>query len=268
MLRTWRVGEHPSRGSRGLARCGSWRCVACRRWKAAQDFARITAAFAPYPPEQLAFVVLTLDQLGTYGPVPWSCPADAHARLSGLTRGLLARVRRRWRGEPGSRWVMVIESHGSGWPHANLLMHAPALARELPARGDDDRAPLVRGELAECVYAAGWGRTTAERVRGTEQAAGYLIKVAARETSKVLQLPVGAAPNFRRMRSGRGFLPPVDHDPQVTGAMFDRRDGCVRIIGQRRAPRGSALETAAVIEAATVVAGETRPAPRARPQGA
>lgn len=204
------------------------------------------------------FLVLTLDQLGRHGPVPWTEPGDAHPLLSAMTRGLLARMRRRWRGEPANRWVQVIEAHASGWPHANLLLHAPALASDLPSRPEGSTDPvLVRGDLAEIVHAAGWGRTSAERVRDDGgQVAAYLVKVASREAAKILQLPLGAAKNFRRLRSGRGFLPPVHHDPAFTGAMLERRDGCVRVVGNRRVPRGSDLELAATSEAEIVVLGE------------
>lgn len=262
ILRTWRRGEDPSKGSRGLARCGSWRCEACRRWKASQDFARIAAAFEPCPPSELVFAVVTLDQLGTTRDVPWSDPADAHPLLSSMTRGLLARLRRRYGGDPGSRWVMVVEAHASGWPHANLLMHAPQLAAELET--DDDH--LVVGELRELVTRAGWGRTTMERVRDDGRAvAGYLVKVATRETAKVMQLPLNASKNFRRLRSGRGFLPPVQKDPTITGAMLERRDGCVRIIGGRETPHPelqegvvSELELVLTSEAEVEVLGEAR----------
>lgn len=102
------------------------------------------------------------------------------------------------------------------------------IAAEIYAKGR--QASLVSDELAELVQAAGWGlQSTAEAARSTEAVAGYIIKVAAHhdasvgELAKITQAPTNAPARFRRLRSGRRFLPPRHKNPDVTGCLIRRR---------------------------------------------
>lgn len=162
----------------------------------------------------------------------------------------------------GNRWVAVVEAHRSGWPHVNLLVWCPELAellrREHDARLEDPeiadavhlsrdawrlkesvpeqvralarKATVLGGELLELVTACGWGRqSTAEAARSSEAIAGYVVKLAgqhdasAGELAKITQAPLNAPERFRRLRSGKGFLPPRHSDPNVTGCLARRR---------------------------------------------
>lgn len=159
----------------------------------------------------------------------------------------------------GNRWVAVVEAHRSGWPHCNVMLWAPELAAELrrserealedpevadavalsrecwrdklpvPAsvREKARRASLVGGALRDLLTEAGWGRqSTAEAARSADAVAGYVVKVAglhddsAGELAKVTQVPMTAPQRFRRLRSGRGFLPPRRKNPAVTGCLI------------------------------------------------
>lgn len=242
ILRTWKRGTDPADGSRRAARCGSWRCPSCAWWRNAQDFARIVEAFDALAVEECCFMVLTMERrLPT---------ALAYQELSRLSRNFLSRLRRAFGGEPGNRWVMVVEQHRDGYPHANLLMHAPAIAANVSAsvklrrkRGLNEAAIHMRGELERHARGAGWGHCTAEPIRVQQRdaedpaigmVAAYLIKVAARETAKLAQLPTEAPKGFRRLRSGQRFLPPPRKDPTMTGALLARDDaGRVRVVGGR-----------------------------------
>jgi hypothetical protein len=189
----------------------------------------------------------TLKQIGaTWGP---------DTRLEGRKR--IRTVRKL-----GNRWVAVVEAHRSGWPHVNLLVWCPELA-ELLRRESDQRledpdvadavalardawtrkepipaavralarkATTVGGALRDIVEAAGWGReSTAEAARSSEAIAGYVVKLAgqhdaaAGELAKITQAPMNAPERFRRLRSGKGFLPPRRTDPNVTGCLVRRR---------------------------------------------
>jgi hypothetical protein len=193
-------------------------------------------ALDPWPAEALSFWVLTLDRNGTFGGTPWQSSSDAYKELSALSRRLLKRLNRmidRMCGDRiGSRWMSVIEAHRSGWPHANVVLVSRTLARiveeaqrERLAAGCTDReSMLVTGEIAAHVVGAGWGpQSTAEPIRSRDAVAGYLVKLAgeldedgtsesrgklAGEVVKISQVPLSAPLNFRRLRSGRGFLPP------------------------------------------------------------
>lgn len=162
----------------------------------------------------------------------------------------------------GNRWVAVVEAHRSGWPHVNLLVWCPELAAELRADHEDrlndpeiadavalaqdafrNKEPLparvrevarqattIAGSLGSLLVACGWGRqSTAEAARSSEAIAGYIVKLAGQhdasvgELAKITQAPLNAPERFRRLRSGKGFLPPRYSDPTVTGCMVRRR---------------------------------------------
>jgi hypothetical protein len=162
----------------------------------------------------------------------------------------------------GNRWISVVEAHRSGWPHANVFVWCPELADELrreqaerledpeladavalardawkagepvPAavRERARRASLIGGELAELVTASGWGlQSTAEAARDIEAVLAYGVKLcglheaSVGELAKITQAPLNAPVRFRRLRSGKGFLPPRHSNPDVTGCLVRRR---------------------------------------------
>ena len=162
----------------------------------------------------------------------------------------------------GNRWVAVVEAHRSGWPHVNLVVWCPELADELRAERDermqDDDvanavalardawkrkepvpaairdvarcATVIGGELATVLTASGWGvQSTAEAANDIEAVLGYGVKLAGLhdasvgELAKITQAPMNAPERFRRLRSGKGFLPPRYKNPDVTGCLIRRR---------------------------------------------
>lgn len=156
-----------------------------------------------------------------------------------------------------SRWVSTVEAHRSGWPHLNVIIHCPELADRLRAQeaqlADEgqhrlDRR-LLQGELAGHAQDVGWGvMCTAEAARDAERAAGYAVKVAGKaeatagEIAKLTQLPHEAPWRFRRLRSGRGFLPPRRKNPEVTGTLVRRilqPDGTFNVLPLHRPPAES-----------------------------
>jgi hypothetical protein len=206
-------------------------------------FARIQEAMTRegYKPDGWVFVVLTLDRDGFYSGKPWPNVQEAFKALSAMSRNFMARVRRLcerngWR-SPGSDWVATVETHRSGWPHVNFVMYAPELARELEderqrnlARGCSRRASiLLDGELRASALSTGWGpQSTAEQARSKDALAGYIVKLAGQleattgELAKLTQVPTNAEGKFRRLRSGKGFLPPRRKSENVTGTMLRR----------------------------------------------
>lgn len=162
----------------------------------------------------------------------------------------------------GNRWVSVVEAHRSGWPHVNLVFWCPELAAllraESAARLEDPeianavalardawkrreaipgavremarQATVAGGRVLDILEASGWGRqSTAEAARDIEAVIGYGVKLAGLhdasvgELAKVTQCPMNAPERFRRLRSGKGFLPPRQKDETVTGCMMRRR---------------------------------------------
>lgn len=162
----------------------------------------------------------------------------------------------------GNRWVAVVEAHRSGHPHMNLMIWCPELAAALRAaqaeRLEDPeianalalaqdawrnkepiphdvrelarKASVVGGGLRDLLVATGWGaQSTAEAARDIEAVFGYGVKLcglhdaSVGELAKVTQVPMAADERFRRLRSGKGFLPPRITNPEVTGCLVRRR---------------------------------------------
>jgi hypothetical protein len=248
---TWRRND-PTKVRRAPYHCCSWRCPACARHEASVVFARIKEAFTPLEVDGTIFMVLTLDRDGTKSGKPWKDETQAYRELSRMSRLFLKRVNRycKARGwKPvGNKWVATVEAHKSGWPHVNFMMHCPELALELErqrmtarANGATHReATLLQDELLQHATASGWGvQCTAERARSVDALAGYVTKLAGKadrttaELAKLSQAPLNAPIRFRRLRSGKGFLPPRRFDPEVTGTLVRRRreyDGTVLVL--------------------------------------
>lgn len=259
MLHVWPKGQVGS-AERYVCLCGSWRCDHCMRWKAATDFARMKEAFGPYASSDVVLAVLTLDQDGTFTGERWADAAAAYRALSDMSRRFLKRInrwlRREGLGPVGSRWVATVEAHRSNWPHLNIVMVSRDLARLLESQatalastGATHRETiLVRGEVLHHVLGAGWGpQSTMEQARDKDALASYLVKLAGElddafaalgEVCKMTQVPRQAPKGTRRLRSGRGFLPPRRRDPLMTGALLLRWDGpggvCTKVYGRGR----------------------------------
>jgi hypothetical protein len=212
------------------------------------------------------------------------------ARWGDATK-LVGKKRRREVRVLGNKWVAVVEAHRSGWPHVNLLVWCPELA-ELLRHDREDRledpvisdavsrardawsrrepipsavresarkAVVLGGELLGVATDCGWGRqSTAEQARDSAAIAGYIVKLAGQhdssvgELAKITQAPLNAPERFRRIRSGKGFLPPRHFDPDVTGCLVRRREQGERWRGSIHAmnPPKDETQVAAVLRAA------------------
>lgn len=295
----WKRGD-PSTMKTAPYRCGSWRCAGkCRRKRASRDFARIRDAFAPIEDHAVCFLVLTLDWNGFYGGRAWESLSDAYRELSRMSRNFLASLNRWLRREGmdpvGSRWVQVVEAHKNGRPHINLLCASSGLARYLRANtgtGVGGRG-VPAGPLRDLLERAGFGRaSSAEPCRNRGGAAGYLVKLAGKlgddvkrlgaEVAKLTQVPLAAPKNFRRLRSGKGFLPPRYRSEEWTGAVVDengrflgyeaRREKlereCESEFREVTSPRGTALGLERVRTGAPVVAAQVQELVRAQSEAA
>jgi hypothetical protein len=113
------------------------------------------------------------------------------------------------------------------WKRREPVPHA---VRELARK-----AMLVGGDLQELITrplrsGRAWGlQSTAEAARDVDAVLGYAVKLAGLhessvgEIAKVTQVPLGAKARFRRLRTGKGFLPPRVSNPDVTGCLLRRR---------------------------------------------
>lgn len=246
-LYTWAKAD-PSRVSRRPSLCGSWRHEgSCARHSASVAFARMKQAFSQLDPTGNVFLVLTLDQNGVYSEKRWRDADEANAALSKQSRNFLKRLRRYcvqqgWQ-DFRSQWVAVVESHRTGWPHINFVIHCPELARALErdteqrkAAGASARnATLLTGELLDIAMSTGWGaQSIAERGRSADALASYIAKIAGTadatmgELAKLSQSPVAARKGFRRLRAGVGFLPKRNKNEAYTGTLIRRLPDATR----------------------------------------
>lgn len=199
-------------------------------------------AFEPLAADGMVFFVLTLDRYGTYsGEKRWKTSQDAYRDLSALTTRFL-RLLRNWMAANGwkplaNQWVATVEAHQSGWPHMNIVCWSPELAnwisQEKQAKLLDGfsgrESNLVSGELADIVTESGFGLiSSAERANGRDESLGYICKLAGKveesigELAKLSQIPSNAPFRFRRIRSGKSFLPKRKKNEDVTGTLVRR----------------------------------------------
>ena len=247
MLHLWPKIGGPNLGTRTVSLCGSWRCPSCQRWRASVDFARVKEALGPYAHTDVTFLVLTLDRDGYYSGEAWADARTAYDALSRMARAFMHRINRMLRLDPvGSRWIATVEAHRSGWPHLNLVCVSSELAALVRTHATDagpdataHQRRLLRGALQYHATGSGWGQhSSAEVARDAGAIAGYVVKLAgeldaawgglhdacAGEAAKTTQRPLQAPAGLRRLRSGRGFLPPRRRNPLWTGALLLRSD--------------------------------------------
>ena len=254
-------------------RCGSIRCPVCRHHESHTTFSRIESAFkrreqlsASGAPMQLdahywCMFVLTIDRNGRYSGKPWRSQDEAFRGLQRLGQSFMQGLRRWFKRQGWSDlragdvcpWVSTTEAHRTGWPHVNYLIWHPELAGWLHRQSLDceregivgREAILVQRGLEKVVTGAGWGvQSTAEVARDASTVASYVVKLAGQvdgvigEVAKLCQSPKDAPLRFRRLRSGKGFLPPRQSTPDMTGTMVQRtqRNGAPIVLSLHTVP--------------------------------
>jgi hypothetical protein len=170
-------------------------------------------AFSRQEGQRISFLVLTI-------PYSYSSTADEALAMYSALSGMFERFRKRINRELekrnkqpiGNRWISVVEAHQSGWPHVNVLIQGNDFAElleeeqytvEKSKRGD---FRLLHGLIAQHAKECGFGRVSGNVQGDVKNALAYVIKTA-KEWNKALQLPLMAEKRFRRVRSGKGFLP-------------------------------------------------------------
>lgn len=212
--------------------CHSWRCEGCREHEAHVLYARFAEAAAPLTErDSRGWLFLTLTIQRPDGATWGDCDA-AYRAISRNQRRFFKRLRRmqlRLGQEPlGNEWIATIEAHASGWPHLHAAIWNPDLAAWL--RDNPQRDGLLPPELAAAALDCGFGpRCTLEVARQPNAVLSYLNKLAAEadrvggELAKLTQLPDVAPLRFRRVRSGRRFLPPRRKSEEWTGTLVVSR---------------------------------------------
>lgn len=280
---TWPVGQPQNRSYR-RACCYSWRHRGeCQSARFCEDRDRIALALKRYDPDDLVYLV------ATYDPKQWDAggfrPSRAldpekrarvnHAQISKMFRGLyeswgqfyMGKAIRSTGRRTGIRdqmecsgYVGTAEVQSRGWPHLNVILVAPGLAKRVrevtakiaarmpswdlydawtPKQRRSMLLKLVAEEVCPTLRDSGFGRCSLEPVQNAGALAAYIAKLALNEElpadtvqrdpdsnvisaefAKMTQVPYRAPKGFRRLRSSRGFLPPL---PRPDGT----RTGCI-----------------------------------------
>ena len=224
-------------------RCRSWRCPVCRIQESHVLFARMQQAMTGLASDGWCLFVLTIDRNGTFsgGVKPFRNQPEAFTGLQKMSQRFFEELRRHMKrmgwAPLKSQWAGTVEAHRSGWPHVNFVVWSPELAEwlreESAARSREGMSvrdcSLVSRWLQDVVTRSGWGlQSTAEAARSSDAVASYIIKLAGQqdqtigEVAKLCQLPINAPLRFRRLRSGKGFLPPRVKNPDYTGTLLRR----------------------------------------------
>lgn len=174
----------------------------------------------------------------TFDPAHFDSTWSAYERAGVLwDKGLRRRIERRF-GKVD--YVQTWERHVAGrkMPHLNLILSGAGLRQAVDEAGVEWRFDPKAGHgagrwcrfthlrrwFAQAIPASGFGRRVwVEVLDEPSGIAAYLAK-AAQDLSGARwkagdQTPIGAPPHFRRLRSSKGLLPPVEDDEHTTGIL-------------------------------------------------
>lgn len=229
-------GDKPSSARRSPYFCKSWRCEHCAPKERHVLWTRTRDAMQPLDPMGWLFFTLTIPRPEFAG------IASVHAtfrEISAAWRKFKKRLNRWCEAmgfrQTGKEWVGVVEAHVSGWPHLHVALWNPDLAdwkrrRFHDQKTEDGRATLLPEPWLSHAVDCGWGmRSTVDVVRSRDAINNYLQKLAADhgktvgELTKLSQAPTTAPGRFRRLRSGKEFLPPRIKSEDWTGTLMRHR---------------------------------------------
>jgi len=209
-------------------------------------FERMREAFGPIPESELLFMVLTLEpelhQKVAAGGIEGVYRAVGY-NVQRFKQRLNRWLARRGLGQWGSEWIGTVEAHASGTPHVNVMFRnrtwAKLVREQVKARRQFGQTAkesiLIDAEIVPLLRGCGLGAiSTLETIRGgargVSMAQSYMAALAKHadasaaeldakrragpggtspaELAKRSQIPYRAPKNFRRIRSGKRFLPP------------------------------------------------------------
>lgn len=207
-LSTW-PRDDPGNICQSPFRCGSWRHEGeCRTYKNHQDFSRIKEG---------------IESRGHWLHVVLTYPTWISSDIKALyVRGghdwsvMRKKCNRRFQ---EFKYIQVWERTRKGYPHCHMAVSCKKLFKECNSDAILNWWELLRVPAIESGFGKiGWCKP----IRDAGSMASYLAKLE-REmtgTGKSHQTPVNAPKGFRRLRASRGVLPPVAHNPDITGFLW------------------------------------------------
>lgn len=207
--------------------CNSWRCPFCMKNVAAKDYLRVKKALESRKPENLVYMVVTLDQIHLLKNRRGFSKKTSYAYMTERLKQLMKSLRRRF---GKLQYVATMEQHQRGFAHMNLIVDSEALANIARSKGVGQH--INHEDLKDFFRRAGLGRFSIEAIRTIGGLSRYLVKIAhyhriSKEVTKASQLPVEAPKGTRRLRSSIGFLPQLEKrpkDPEVEWKFLSGQD--------------------------------------------
>jgi hypothetical protein len=191
-------------------KCKSWRHAGeCSRARGALDFVRIKNAIKKLG-DSWMYMVLTFDRSKS---------------LFDSYRAILDcwdKFRKRLTREFGVfKYIVLIEQHGDGFPHCNVLIQNDRLYE---ACKEDGWKKLRLSWFDRHIQESGFGwKYWLEPMRSKEAISGYFVKLVGQmvgEFTKPSQNPVSAPKGFRRLRASKGLLEKISKNPYITGLLI------------------------------------------------
>jgi len=187
-----------------VAGCNSWRCPLCNRKVGAKDYMRLLAAFKARDINNAVALTITLNQgkEQTKG-------INAQKSYNVLTNKIKALIKSLRKQYGNIEYVYCVESHESGWGHANLTAFNKEMAYDARLDGDMISPPWLQNHIKKTKL----GTVYSKIVYSYEGLAGYTIKTAygdsltgqISEMNKTSQLPIKAPKGFRRIKTSVRF---------------------------------------------------------------
>jgi hypothetical protein len=200
-------------------RCRSWRHEGhCRRWKGAQDFARIKEGMGTL--NHWCHLCLT------YDPKRWKIPKQLYKLAIGHWSILRKRLTREFK---ELKYIQTWEQQASGYPHVHIAISSV----EIYKKCNFDDIWNFQTLIKDHAVSSGFGKIGTLQVLNSKIAmAGYLVKLAKELVGggpKDYQIPINAPAHFRRLRASVRLLPPPIKNPDITGTLrFCGLDGEIK----------------------------------------
>jgi len=187
-----------------VAGCGSWRCPLCNRKAGAKDYMRLLSAFKARDINNAVALTVTLNQSNEQK--RRITAKKSYDVLTDKIKALIKSLRKQY---GNIEYVYCVESHQSGWGHANLTAFNKEMADDARLSGDMISPPWLKNHIKKTKLGAVYSKI----VYSYEGLAGYTIKTAygdsltgqISEMNKTSQLPIKAPKGFRRIKTSVRF---------------------------------------------------------------
>ena len=191
-------------------KCRSWRHAGeCARARGAVDYVRIKNAITKLG-DNWIYLVFTFDRSKSL--------ENSYKNIIDCWNKFRCRFSRNF---GKFSYIVLIEQHGDGYPHVNVLIKNDLFYESCR---DENWKDLRKNWLDKNVMESGFGwKYWVEPMRSKEAISGYFVKLIGQmsaEFTKPSQIPISAPKGFRRLRASKGLLARAFKDYTLTGELI------------------------------------------------